>query len=233
MERAYVQPPESGDWLRDRRIKLYGSQQNLVASVNGFLNTMDLSRLENAQKRPRIGTVAIVAYALRVTPEEMFQQLKLPVRTLQHKHEQLEKLSDRELREKRDRGLELWRQFTVEAGEPRDELDPFYRLEHRTFSNFGAALKKRREELGWNQPELARQSGHIGKNLISRIERGDITEPTVYTAAHLAYACDRAMSFSFKVLGYPVYVSPHQKELVQEILNIYFMLPLMEEYEFI
>ena len=53
---------------------------------------------------------------------------------------------------------------------------------------FGAALRKRREQLGLSQEELNFRSG-VHRTYISEIERG-VKSPTMHTVAALAEALD-------------------------------------------
>ena len=57
---------------------------------------------------------------------------------------------------------------------------------------FGAAVRRRRRELGWSQEELAVQSG-LDRTYVSGIERG-VRNPTLLSMGRLAAALDVQLS---------------------------------------
>jgi ribosome-binding protein aMBF1 (putative translation factor) len=77
---------------------------------------------------------------------------------------------------------------------------PKSKLNQQFDKQFGSFVKKKREEMGWTQPELASRVENNFQN-ISRIERGEIT-PTLFWCYKLAQAFEMELPDLLKELGY-------------------------------
>ncbi len=77
---------------------------------------------------------------------------------------------------------------------------PKSKLNKQFDTQFGLYVKKKREERGWTQPELASRVENNFQN-ISRMERGEIT-PTLFWCYKLAQAFEMELPEMLKELGY-------------------------------
>lgn len=77
---------------------------------------------------------------------------------------------------------------------------PKSKLNKQFDKQFGLFVKKKREAMGWTQPELASRVENNFQN-ISRMERGEIT-PTVFWCYKLAQAFGMDISEFLKELGF-------------------------------
>lgn len=77
---------------------------------------------------------------------------------------------------------------------------PKSKLNKQFDKQFGLYLRKKREEKGWTQPELASRVENNFQN-ISRMERGEIT-PTLFWCYKLALAFEMDLPDLLKELGY-------------------------------
>ena len=77
---------------------------------------------------------------------------------------------------------------------------PKSKLNQQFDKQFGSFVKKKREEMGWTQPELASRLGNNFQN-ISRIERGEMT-PTLFWCYKLSEAFEMELSEMLKEFGY-------------------------------
>jgi putative transcriptional regulator len=65
---------------------------------------------------------------------------------------------------------------------------------------FGLYVRRKREELGWTQDELASRVGNNKQN-ISRLEQGEIT-PTIFWCYKLAATFEKSMKEMVEELNY-------------------------------